>query len=145
MDEADGQHLSGHRFFRVSPAYDLTYSEGPGGEHSAAIAGEGRNPGKQHLLAVAKGASITEGNATEIIEQVRAVVDHWPRFADEAGLGKVRTDEVDRKLNGARRPQSANRVRTDSVSSYPEPQPTPRKKPSDDNGYNPSGSSCFKT
>ncbi|WP_426130063.1 hypothetical protein [Pararhizobium sp. PWRC1-1] len=26
----------------LSPAYDLTYSDGPGGEHSAAIAGERR-------------------------------------------------------------------------------------------------------
>jgi serine/threonine-protein kinase HipA len=144
-------HTKNHAFlmgadgkWALSPAYDLTYSEGPGGEHSAAIAGEGRNPGKQHLLSVAKGASITEANATEIVEQVRAAVDQWPRFADEAGLVKVRANELDRKLNGARQPKSALHARTDSVSSPPESKPNPRKKPSDDNEYNTRGSSVRK-
>jgi len=92
--------MAGDGRWTLSPAYDLTYSQGPVGEHSASIGGEGRNPGKVHLLSVAKGASIAEGDAIEIIEEVRAAVDKWPRFADEAGLGKARADELDRKLNG---------------------------------------------
>ena len=102
-------HAKNHAFlmdasgrWSLSPAYDLTYSEGPGGEHSTAIAGEGRNPGREHLLAVAKGASIAERVALEVIEQVRAAVDQWPRYADEAGLGKARASELDQKLNGTR-------------------------------------------
>ncbi|TCQ98054.1 HipA-like protein [Neorhizobium sp. JUb45] len=46
---ADGQ-------WRLSPAYDLTYSSGPGGEHSADLAGEGRAPDTSHMLQVAKAA-----------------------------------------------------------------------------------------
>ena len=32
-----------------SPAYDLTFSDGPGGEHTTLVAKEGRNPGIDHL------------------------------------------------------------------------------------------------
>ena len=102
-------HAKNHGFlmdaqgrWTLSPAYDLTYSDGPGGEHSAAIAGEGQNPGKQHLLGVASGASIAERDALVIIEEVRDAINQWPRFADEAGLGKVRTSELNVLLNGTR-------------------------------------------
>lgn len=102
-------HAKNHAFlmgadgrWRVSPAYDLTYSSGPGGEHSLAIAGEGRDPGREHILQIAKDASIAPSDAGEIIDRVRAAVDRWPEFADEAGLSRVRTDELDLRLNGVR-------------------------------------------
>jgi serine/threonine-protein kinase HipA len=98
---ADGQ-------WKLSPAYDLTFSAGPGGQHSAAIAGEGLNPGQKHLLAVARGASISEQEATEVIDRIRDAVDRWRQFADEAGLSAVRTRELDLILNGHTRPSAAS-------------------------------------
>lgn len=102
-------HAKNHAFlmgadgrWTLAPAYDLTLSDGPAGEHSAAIAGEGRHPGREHLLAVAKDASIPEREALGIIDEVRAAIARWPHFADEAGLGKVRTAELEGKLNGGR-------------------------------------------
>ncbi|PKR87862.1 type II toxin-antitoxin system HipA family toxin [Pleomorphomonas diazotrophica] len=102
-------HAKNHAFlmdgggkWTLAPAYDLTFSDGPAGEHSAAIAGEGRHPGRDHLIAVAKDASIPEREALGIIDEVRAAIARWPRWADEAGLGKARTAELDGKLNGAR-------------------------------------------
>ena len=86
--------------WKLSPAYDL----GSGGRHSASIAGEGLNPGRQHLLAVANNASISEQEALNVIERIRTAVDRWPMFADEAGLSRARTNELDLILNG-RRPQ----------------------------------------
>lgn len=90
---ADGQ-------WRLSPAYDLTYSSGPGGEHSADVAGEGRAPETHHLLKVAKAASIRLKLAQTIIDEVRAIVTRWPEFAEEAGLPALRARELDRILNG---------------------------------------------
>lgn len=143
-------HAKNHAFlmgadgkWTLSPAYDLTYSDGPGGEHSVAISGEGRNPGEKHMLAVAKEALIAERDAMEVIDRVRAAIDQWPRFADEAGLGKARVSELDRKLNGTRRAQES-KVQADLIASLPEPRPIPRRKRSDDDGYGPDGSSGFK-
>lgn len=102
-------HAKNHSFlmksdgqWTLSPAYDLTYSSGPGGQHSAAIAGEGSNPTNKHLLDVARDASISESDAKDVIDQVRAVVDRWLEFADEAGLPKHRSNELDGLLNPPR-------------------------------------------
>jgi serine/threonine-protein kinase HipA len=86
----------------AAPAYDLTFSSGPGGEHSAAIAWEGRTPGISHLLVVSRGASIPDQGVREVIEQVRAAVDRWPQFAEDVRLPRSRTVELDKFLNGNR-------------------------------------------
>ncbi|PRD41606.1 type II toxin-antitoxin system HipA family toxin [Phyllobacterium phragmitis] len=141
-------HSKNHSFlmgsdgrWKLSPAYDLTFSAGPGGQHSALIAGEGLNPGRQHLLAVANGASISEQEALNVIERIRSAVDRWPMFADEAGLSRARTKELDLILNG-RRPQPEQAKHHDtSRDNLAVSEPVPRRKktrPSDD-GYTPSG------
>ncbi|MGP4691966.1 type II toxin-antitoxin system HipA family toxin [Agrobacterium cavarae] len=102
-------HVKNHAFlmdgkgrWSLAPAYDLTFSSGPGGEHSAAVAGEGRAPGMTHLLAVSRGASISDHDARQVIEQVRDAVDRWPQFAEEVRLSRSRTAELDKFLNGDR-------------------------------------------
>lgn len=84
----------------VTPAYDLTLSSGPGGEHSLAVDGEGRNPSRKHIMAVAKEISISKGDAGEIVDQVKATVLNWPRYASNAGLSDRRTSEIHSVLNG---------------------------------------------
>lgn len=44
--------------WKLAPAFDLTYSFGPGGEHSTSVAGHGKNITRAHLLRVASGADI---------------------------------------------------------------------------------------
>ncbi|WFU06003.1 type II toxin-antitoxin system HipA family toxin (plasmid) [Rhizobium sp. CB3171] len=102
-------HAKNHAFlmkadgrWALSPAYDLTFSSGPGGEHSADVAGEGRNPGMQHLLTISRGASIPDRDAKDIIEQVRTAIGRWPQFAQKVELSKSRTTELDRILNDTR-------------------------------------------
>jgi serine/threonine-protein kinase HipA len=56
----------------VSPAYDLTFSSGPAGEHSTMIMGEGKNPTKNHLLKLAGTVGIKQDKALEVIDQVLA-------------------------------------------------------------------------
>jgi len=46
--------MSKHGQWAPSPAYDITFSTGPGGQHNLDIAGEGLRPGQSHILAVAK-------------------------------------------------------------------------------------------
>lgn len=94
--------MDGNGRWSLAPAYDLTFSSGPGGEHSAAIAGEGRTPGMSHLLTVSKAASIPDQYAKEVIEQIREAVDRWPQFAEEVRLSRSRTAELDKFLNGNR-------------------------------------------
>jgi serine/threonine-protein kinase HipA len=77
----------------------LTLSDGPAGEHSLAVAGEGRNPDHRHILKVAADASIPKGESETIFEQVKSAVDKWPEYAEAAALSDRRTSEVNDLLN----------------------------------------------
>jgi serine/threonine-protein kinase HipA len=70
--------------WRSSPAYDLTFAEGPGGEHTMLVGGEGRNPGREHLMAIANAVGLK--HATKLVEQVRAGVSQFSRLAEKAGV-----------------------------------------------------------
>ncbi len=77
-----------------SPAYDLTFSSGPGGEHNMAVAGEGRNPGRSHLMIEARAAGLTAARAEQIFDAVKVAIEGWQDFAEEAGLSEERTAEL---------------------------------------------------
>lgn len=57
--------------WKVSPAYDLVFSEGIMGEHATTIAGEGKNPTEQHLLTIAQEIGINKKRSQEIIMQIK--------------------------------------------------------------------------
>jgi serine/threonine-protein kinase HipA len=99
-------HAKNHAFLMTkdgtwhpTPAYDLTLSEGPGGEHNLAVAGEGRNPTKTHIMSAADKASIPKARTEQMFAQVLAAVDRWPQFGREAGLSEKRISEIDHLLN----------------------------------------------
>jgi serine/threonine-protein kinase HipA len=67
--------------WRLAPAYDLTCSDGPGGEHSMAVAGRGE-PDLGAVLAVAKEAGVPARQARGIVEEVSTVaLEGWPELA----------------------------------------------------------------
>ncbi len=76
MDEEGEWHLS--------PAYDLTFSYGPGGEHSTMYVNEGKNPSKRELALLGKKYQIKRFR--EIIDEVENAVSRWSDFAKEAGV-----------------------------------------------------------
>lgn len=94
MDEAGNWSLS--------PAYDLTFSSGPGGEQTTMVKGEGKAPGEAHLLELAKEAGLAPKDARAIIDRTREALGQWTRLAKEHG---VSTSSI--KLI-AERPRSAS-------------------------------------
>jgi len=77
----------------LSPAYDLTFAVGPGGEHSMTVEGEGRSPGASEMLSLARDFDIADAEALSILEDVQAAVLRWGDFADAAGVTRqVRAD-----------------------------------------------------
>ncbi|HEX3549822.1 MAG TPA: type II toxin-antitoxin system HipA family toxin [Candidatus Elarobacter sp.] len=81
-------HTKQHTFLQardgawtLSPAYDLTLSSGPNGEHYLAVNGRGKNITLADLLAVARETSIKEPRARGVIEDVRAAIADFPARA----------------------------------------------------------------
>ena len=107
----------------VSPAYDLTFSSGPAGEHSTMIMGEGKSPTKSHLLKLAGTCNINQDKALEIIDQVFAALKKWDDFATEVGVSKLQTKNIGEALRTIRKNSgiwslSKPRGRTSGVSRY---------------------------
>jgi serine/threonine-protein kinase HipA len=75
-----------------SPVYDITFSYGPGGEHSTTYLGEGKNPTIFHLEKLAQKHSIKEYKT--IIGEVKSVVSNWKNYAKNLGISKSITNEI---------------------------------------------------
>jgi serine/threonine-protein kinase HipA len=82
--------------WRASPAYDLTFAAGPGGEHSMLVCGEGKEPQREHLLRLAREGDVRR--AEGIIDEVRTAVGRFKRFADEAEVPPKVRDAVAKAL-----------------------------------------------
>lgn len=69
--------------WRLSPAYDLTFSSGPGGEQSTMVMGEGKAPNVKHLRALGTEAGIKMTIVDNIIAQAFAALSEWETLAKD--------------------------------------------------------------
>ena len=67
--------------WRLAPAFDLTFSNGPGGEHYMAVQGEGRTITREHVETLGKIHGVPAKRIAAIIDDVRAALADWPTHA----------------------------------------------------------------
>ncbi|MBC3879538.1 type II toxin-antitoxin system HipA family toxin [Undibacterium sp. FT79W] len=72
--------------WELAPCFDLTYNVGIGGEHQMTIRGEGRNPGHEHLLALAKAVDLPSGWARQTIERITSIAGTLATYAKDVGI-----------------------------------------------------------
>lgn len=60
--------------WRLSPAYDLTYSNTYYGEHTTSVDGNGRNPGEKEIMFVGISAGMKKEKCMEIIKEIKNCV-----------------------------------------------------------------------
>lgn len=89
--------------WHVSPAYDLTFSAGPAGEHCTTMMGEGKKPGRPHFLKLADVIGIKQQQALEMIDQVKEAISGWLQFAEEADVNHLSAKNIATVLNGVLR------------------------------------------
>lgn len=73
--------------WRLAPAFDLTFSNGPGGEHYMAVQGEGRAITRGHVEKLGRSHGIGPRRIATIIAEVRAALADWPLHSRETGVG----------------------------------------------------------
>ena len=86
--------------WRLAPAYDLVFSEGPRGQHTMAIAGEAEQPGERDMINVAYDCDLDAGKAKEIINEVRSAIRQWSRFAIATGVSTNTARRIGRTISG---------------------------------------------
>ena len=74
--------------WKLSPAYDLTFSSGPGGGQSTMVMGEGKNIGLEHLAKLGLEAKIAKPRIAQIIDQTQSALTLWPDLARQYGVGQ---------------------------------------------------------
>ena len=94
-------HARNHAFlmdaageWALAPAFDLTFSPGPGGEHYLAIDGEGRRPSRANLLVEGAAAGLAPRRMAAIIDEVAAAVRNWVEIARNIGITAARSAEI---------------------------------------------------
>lgn len=99
-------HVKQHAFlmdatgrWALAPAYDLTFSQGPGGEHYLTVAGHGTDITRAVVDAVAKREGIGAATVREAVDQVVDVVSRFTSFARDCGASARTTSEVGKALD----------------------------------------------
>lgn len=75
--------------WRLSPAYDLTFSSGPRGQQSTMVMGEGQSPTTGHLVQLGIEANLKRDKIDDIIEQAKYALNQWEVLAENHGVTKA--------------------------------------------------------
>ncbi|OAZ63457.1 Non-specific serine/threonine protein kinase [Acetobacter pasteurianus] len=102
-------HVRNHAFlmnaageWSLAPAYDVSFSAGPGGEHSIAIAGDGRYPGKGAINEVARVAGIKPVRRDQIVDAVDSALCSWEKVAGNCGVPDFLIEDIGSEMVIAR-------------------------------------------
>ncbi len=85
--------------WKLSPAYDLTFSSGPNGEQSTMVMGEGRNPGIEHLVKLGQEANISKQKIDEILDQTLTALLGWRELAMQYEVSHANIKLISGKLH----------------------------------------------
>ena len=83
--------------WKLSPAYDLTFSSGPGGEQSTLVMGEGKNPGTKHLIELGLEAKLGQELINTIIDRIKNALSQWKVLANNYGVSQASIELIDKK------------------------------------------------
>ena len=83
--------------WKLTPAYDLMFSNGIHGEHTMTVAGEGKSPSLNGITQLAKQTGL-EKEMQRIIEQINDVVSKWEDYARQAEVSVKSAKTIARYL-----------------------------------------------
>jgi serine/threonine-protein kinase HipA len=84
--------------WKLSPAYDLTFSNGPGGEQSTMVMGEGRNPSDKQLRKLGLEAGLPKALIEESLAQTKFALERWKSLAKEYDISSSIIDLISKRL-----------------------------------------------
>jgi serine/threonine-protein kinase HipA len=85
--------------WRLAPAFDLTFSSGPGGEHYLTVNGRGTDITGADLARVAENHGIARKRAREIIDEVTSGVSRFREFARTYGVRRSSITEIHKAID----------------------------------------------
>ncbi|CAI8800052.1 MULTISPECIES: type II toxin-antitoxin system HipA family toxin [Burkholderia] len=80
--------------WKLAPAYDVTFCEGPGGYHQMDVMGEALQIDRAALLGLAKEAEIPPAAAGDMIDRMCSVASRWSAIATRDYQGTITDDTL---------------------------------------------------
>lgn len=94
--------MNRHGIWRLSPAYDISYSYDPNGywtsQHQMSINGKRDSFTRQDLISLANFAGIKTAQASDMLNHTISVISKWNEFAKKVGIEKMRAEQIQKKL-----------------------------------------------
>ncbi len=81
--------------WQLSPAYDVTFCEGPGGYHQMDVMGEALEIGRKAMLRLAAEADLTVETAGDIIDRMCKVANQFTALAESLYPGAITQETLD--------------------------------------------------
>ncbi|HLV24341.1 MAG TPA: type II toxin-antitoxin system HipA family toxin [Moheibacter sp.] len=85
--------------WKLSPAYDLTFSSGAGGEQSTMVLGEGKNPTLTHLRKLGLVAGLPKEAVEETIGLTKEALSLWDALSKEYNVDSLNRKLIAKALN----------------------------------------------
>ena len=90
--------LDKHDEWHLTPAYDLTFSHGPGGQHSMTMLGEAQNPGKKEIANLGRQSGLSNSEINNCLEQIVEAVKQWPEFARQSNVTQKSMEKIRNRM-----------------------------------------------
>ncbi|XKM12923.1 type II toxin-antitoxin system HipA family toxin [Orbaceae bacterium ac157xtp] len=85
--------------WQISPAYDLTFNEGPGGYHQMAVMGEAYAPTKQDLIKLINDSALNPKKCQQLIETViETALTFKQQALNQGHIRKQTINNIDKKI-----------------------------------------------
>jgi serine/threonine-protein kinase HipA len=78
--------LDAQRHWKLAPCFDLTFSQGPGGEHQMDVCGEGLNIQRSHLMQLAQTGGLDVRWAEQRLDGMLGMLDQWVDLIGEFNI-----------------------------------------------------------
>ncbi len=91
------------RNWKLAPCYDLTFSEGPGGEHHMDVCGYGKEITRAHLLTLARQGGVSPTEANRTIDRMLDVSEAVEPLISRSTIREATRKQIIRAISGNRR------------------------------------------
>ena len=90
------------RRWRLAPCYDLTFCEGPGGEHQMDVCGEGREISRASMLALARQGGLNARRAVSALDRILECAGRFRQLATSRAIRRASVKHVETAIEANR-------------------------------------------
>ena len=105
--------------WRLSPMYDLTYSDTFFGEQPTSVNGKGKDITDKDFIEIGKGAGLSESQCATLLNKVRSNIPMLSEYLDQKGVEKVQDISWLDRLKELSSDRSADICVSDSTADRP--------------------------